>query len=258
VSFVGQSVSLHSLYGICLNRHSTNKQQSVVAPVNVIVLLGCNVNKTLEIIPYTPIVSSFFFIIVFKQKSSIVQHDQYYSFDKQSTTHDKDQGMSTVRRLDRERENENERPNAIHYTHNTATYINQPGVLPPHCFPSISNQSLQKEVAYYQQEVKENQSKLNEMKQQNQNRFDIKKFQEVLDESHMMVPDSQQRLDQALKDLKEFLECHANEDTILSSEWYELANVLVERLNNSNAKVVESDTTVDETDVSNLQEGEMF
>jgi tubulin-specific chaperone A len=113
-------------------------------------------------------------------------------------------------------------------------------------------------VAYYQQEVKENQSKLNEMKQQNQNRFDIKKFQEVLDESYMMVPDSQQRLDQALKELREYLECHANEDTILSSEWYERANVLVERLNNSNAKVIEIDTTVEETDISNLQEGEMF
>jgi hypothetical protein len=33
---------------------------------------------------------------------------------------------------------------------------------------------------------------------------------------------------------------------------------LVERLNNSNAKVIEIDTTVEETDISNLQEGEMF
>jgi hypothetical protein len=96
------------------------------------------------------------------------------------------------------------------------------------------------------------------MKQQNQNRFDIKKFQEVLDESHMMIPDSQQRLDQALKELREFLKCHANEDTILSSEWYERANVLVGRLNNSNAQVIERDTTVNETDISNLQKGEMF
>jgi tubulin-specific chaperone A len=111
--------------------------------------------------------------------------------------------------------------------------------------------------------VKENQSKLKEMKDQDQNPFDIKKFQEVLDESHMMVPDSQRRLDQALKELKEFLDSHSNEDTIVtSSEWYGPAKDLVEGLKNHTAEAVvveeEGDVAVDETDVSNLQDGEVF
>ena len=67
-------------------------------------------------------------------------------------------------------------------------------------------QRLQKEVAYYQQEVQENQAKLQDMKQQQKNPFDIKKFQEVLDESLMMVPDSQKRLQEALHELQLLLD----------------------------------------------------
>jgi tubulin-specific chaperone A len=59
-----------------------------------------------------------------------------------------------------------------------------------------------KEAAYYEQEVKENESTLEEMKSENRDPYDIKKFQEVLDESHMMIPDSKSRLKQTLAKLK--------------------------------------------------------
>lgn len=64
---------------------------------------------------------------------------------------------------------------------------------------------LIKEVNYYKSEVQENQQKLQQMKQDpNKDQYDTKKFQEVLDESHMMVPDSESRLGKAVEDLKAF------------------------------------------------------
>ena len=43
------------------------------------------------------------------------------------------------------------------------------------------------------------------MKDDNKDPYDIKKFQEVLGESHMMIPDSISRRDKTLDDLKEFV-----------------------------------------------------
>lgn len=99
---------------------------------------------------------------------------------------------------------------------------------------------LQKEVAYYQQEVLDNQQKLKDMKlQQTPNGkytvFDIKKFEEVLDESHMMIPDSTRRLQDAVKDLETFFEpaaataSNSNDEAALKgSEWYEPAMALIQ------------------------------
>jgi tubulin-specific chaperone A len=105
----------------------------------------------------------------------------------------------------------------------------------------------------------DNQAKLDDMKQQNKNPHDIKKFQEVLDESHMMVPDSQRRYQESLRELQSFLE--ANEVDLTGSEWYEPAMTLVKELTGSsstNDDIYGAADTVEETDVSNLQEGEAF
>mmetsp|Transcript_13002 Transcript_13002/g.23468 ORF Transcript_13002/g.23468 Transcript_13002/m.23468 type:complete len:142 (-) Transcript_13002:238-663(-) len=68
-----------------------------------------------------------------------------------------------------------------------------------------TSKRLVKEATYYEQEVKENEAILQQMKDDNKDPYDIKKFQEVLGESHMMIPDSISRRDKTLDDLKEFV-----------------------------------------------------
>jgi tubulin-specific chaperone A len=122
-----------------------------------------------------------------------------------------------------------------------------------HC----SANSLLKEVSYYELEVKENEVKLKEMKDQNKNRFDIKKFGEVLEESHMMIPDSNNRLEQALTDLATYVES-AEVKELVENEWYVTAlELLKENTNGQTGENIDEDI-VEETDVSGLQEGEAF
>lgn len=66
------------------------------------------------------------------------------------------------------------------------------------------------------------------MKADNKDPYDIKKFEEVLGESKMMVPDSQNRYKKSLEDLKEFL--NVNEDDLNNEEWITTAKGLLEAL----------------------------
>lgn len=111
---------------------------------------------------------------------------------------------------------------------------------------------LVKEVAYYHKEVKENESKLDEMKANDRDPYDIKKFEEVLGESYMMIPDSTTRLKQSLQELAEFLE--SSEATEISdNEWYGTAKELLEK-----ELVDDSNDIVTETKVDDIAEGENF
>lgn len=86
--------------------------------------------------------------------------------------------------------------------------------------------SLLKEVAYYKEEVKENELKLEEMKSSDKDSYDIKRFEQVLGESYMMVPDSTKRLQQALDDLSSFIAADADSlDT--TGEWLQTAKQLL-------------------------------
>lgn len=80
-----------------------------------------------------------------------------------------------------------------------------------------------KEAAYYVDEVHENETKLEQMKNNNDDKYDIKKFQEVLAESHMMIPDSINRRDNALVDLKEYVSLLKKEEEgnveVMECEW---------------------------------------
>jgi tubulin-specific chaperone A len=115
--------------------------------------------------------------------------------------------------------------------------------------------SLSKEVSYYQDEVVENEEKIKEMKEQNKNPYDIKKFQEVLGESYMMIPDSKNRLEQALSDLTTYVES-AEVKGLETNEWYVQAQELLKK---DNCQIGDINTNVvEETDVSGLQEGEAF
>jgi tubulin-specific chaperone A len=65
----------------------------------------------------------------------------------------------------------------------------------------LRTRRLAKEVAYYEKEVKENEEKLQGMKEAKKDAYDIKKFEEVLGESYMMIPDSKARFQQSLEEL---------------------------------------------------------
>ncbi len=96
----------------------------------------------------------------------------------------------------------------------------------PHVHYSTDNYRLAKEAAYYKKEVQENETKLAKMKEDNKDPYDIKKFAEVLDESIMMVPDSENRLKKALEDLELFLS--SNDGDLKDEEWITRAKTLVE------------------------------
>ena len=108
-----------------------------------------------------------------------------------------------------------------------------------------------KEVAYYEKEVLENEAQLEDMKAKNQDPYDIKKFQEVLDESYMMIPDSKGRLKQALEDLQSYTES-SEVESLQSNEWFIQAKDLLTK------ELEVTDDALVETDVTDLQEGEAF
>ena len=64
---------------------------------------------------------------------------------------------------------------------------------------------LVKEVAAYEKEAQEQEAKVQGMKAEGKDPYDIKKQEEVLQESYMMIPDSKARLAAAVEDLKAFL-----------------------------------------------------
>ncbi|CAM9535227.1 unnamed protein product [Discosporangium mesarthrocarpum] len=67
-----------------------------------------------------------------------------------------------------------------------------------------------KEVAGYEKEAKENEVKVQKMRDDGKDPYDIRKQEEassswVLQESYMMIPDSKDRLQTSLEDLRAFL-----------------------------------------------------
>lgn len=87
------------------------------------------------------------------------------------------------------------------------------------------------------------------MKDQGKDAYDIKKFQEVLDESCMMVPDSEKRRDEALSELEEMV----RSAVVTCGEWIDTArSVLKEHyVDNGNDRVVE-------TNLDDLADDEVF
>lgn len=120
--------------------------------------------------------------------------------------------------------------------------------------------SLLKEVSYYKAEVKENEAKLEEMKgDSDKDAYDVKRFEQVLGESYMMVPDSTKRLQRALCDLSTFM---SGDDVLVNTtgEWYQTAEQLL-RENNyplDKRQAVDDGVVVAETSVDDLADGESF
>ncbi|CAK9825425.1 Tubulin-specific chaperone A [Anthophora retusa] len=65
---------------------------------------------------------------------------------------------------------------------------------------------LAKEKVMYEKEAEKQRERIEKLKEQDKDCYDIKKQEEVLQESLMMVPDCQRRLVKAFEELKKILE----------------------------------------------------
>ena len=123
---------------------------------------------------------------------------------------------------------------------------------------------LVKEAAYYESEVKENEAKIEQMKDENRGKHDIKYFQEVLSESHMMIPDSTNRRDKALVDLLEFVALLKKEEEgnadLMVCEWMDEARkiLVASGFDNEEGDCGDDRGDVALTSVDGLEEGEEF
>ncbi|GKY98988.1 hypothetical protein MPSEU_000854500 [Mayamaea pseudoterrestris] len=111
-------------------------------------------------------------------------------------------------------------------------------------------QRLLKEADHYKTELASNESRMEEMIASDKDSYDIKMFQQVVDESRMMVPDSSKRLAAAMEDLGEFV----TDNESLRGEWMEAANLILAKLDKD--KAVDDD--VAQTNVDDLAEGAAF
>ena len=64
---------------------------------------------------------------------------------------------------------------------------------------------MRKEVAAYEKEVITNEARVQKMRDDGKDPYDIRKQEEVLKESYMMVPDSKSRLERALTELNDLV-----------------------------------------------------
>ena len=101
------------------------------------------------------------------------------------------------------------------------------------------------------------------MKDENKDQCDIKKFQEVVGESQMMIPDSISRRDKALDDLREFVTLLKKEETgnaeLMDCEWMSGAgNILGLSEEDVRGGLGGGGDAVAETSVDGLEEGEAF
>ncbi len=64
---------------------------------------------------------------------------------------------------------------------------------------------MRKEVAAYEKEVITNEARVQKMRDDGKDPYDIRKQEEVLQESYMMVPDSKSRLERALTELNDLV-----------------------------------------------------
>mmetsp|Transcript_29222 Transcript_29222/g.28078 ORF Transcript_29222/g.28078 Transcript_29222/m.28078 type:complete len:142 (-) Transcript_29222:131-556(-) len=119
-------------------------------------------------------------------------------------------------------------------------------------------QRLLKEVSFYKEEVQENETKLSQMKNDNADPYDIKKFEEVLGESYMMVPDSGSRLKKSVADLSLYMDNHGDE-LDERGQWFLTAKYILGQ--NVAENKTAPDATIDdiaETNTSDLLDGEQF
>ena len=85
-----------------------------------------------------------------------------------------------------------------------------------------------KEVAHYTKETTENEARVQKMRDDGKDSYDIKKAVEVLDETRLMIPDAERRLVAALDDLFTFMGDHAENPEVLECKHFDEATALLE------------------------------
>mmetsp|Transcript_24948 Transcript_24948/g.18843 ORF Transcript_24948/g.18843 Transcript_24948/m.18843 type:complete len:125 (+) Transcript_24948:26-400(+) len=85
---------------------------------------------------------------------------------------------------------------------------------------------LQKEVASYEKEVIANEAKVQKMKDDGKDEYDIRKQEEVLQESYMMIPDSKSRLETAFGELTELWEEFQSDESVNEELRQEISTIL--------------------------------
>lgn len=96
------------------------------------------------------------------------------------------------------------------------------------------------------------------MKDEKRDPYDIKKFQEVLAESQMMIPDSICRRDKALGDLREFVTTLESDVVGSDFEWMLEAKKILGGTTTGDANKGDYEDDVAVTAVDDLAEGEAF
>ncbi|CAM9286696.1 unnamed protein product [Pylaiella littoralis] len=85
-----------------------------------------------------------------------------------------------------------------------------------------------KEVASYEKEAEENEAKVQKMRDDKKDPYDIRKQEEVLQESYMMIPDSKSRLAKVLEEMEAFLGEHADTEGLPADQLGEARSLLTE------------------------------
>ncbi len=85
---------------------------------------------------------------------------------------------------------------------------------------------LYKEMNHYENELDENMEKLKKMKNDEADKYDIKKQEELVKESCVMIPNAKRRLQDFLDELKNLL----NEATDVDKELLITASTLLEKI----------------------------
>ncbi|XP_078222018.1 tubulin-specific chaperone A isoform X2 [Callithrix jacchus] len=86
---------------------------------------------------------------------------------------------------------------------------------------------LVKEKVMYEKEAKQQEEKIEKMRAEDGENYDIKKQVEILQESRMMIPDCQRRLEAAYLDLQQILE---NEKDLEEAEEYKEARLVLDSM----------------------------
>uniref|UniRef100_A0A6C0EGY1 Tubulin-specific chaperone A n=1 Tax=viral metagenome TaxID=1070528 RepID=A0A6C0EGY1_9ZZZZ len=90
---------------------------------------------------------------------------------------------------------------------------------------------LKKENIYYNKELIANENKLNNMKKEDGDEYDIKKQQEITDETKLMIPNARKRLEDKVNDFENFIQ-DAQFDLNLDEETMKEINDVSEILKN--------------------------
>lgn len=90
---------------------------------------------------------------------------------------------------------------------------------------------LKKENIYYNKELIANENKLNNMKKEDGDEYDIKKQQEITDETKLMIPNARKRLEEKVNDFENFIQ-DAQFDLNLDEETMKEINDVSEILKN--------------------------